>query len=99
MPEIEVAYASPAKQCLLSLCVAEGTTARQAVLQSALPEQFPEVDFAAAPLGIFGRKVADATVLQPHDRVEVYRPLLIDPKENRRRRVASKREGKMADGA
>lgn len=99
MLDIEVAYADPGKQCLLALRVARGTTARQAVLQSALPAEFPTVDFTVAPIGIFGRKVADDAVLRMHDRVEVYRPLIIDPKENRRRRVAAKRGGNSGEQA
>ena len=86
---IEVAYAEPGKQSLQAFQVASGTTARQAVLQSALPTEFPHVDFAAAPIGIFGKKVKDGTPLREGDRVEVYRALLIDPKENRRRKAAA----------
>ncbi|MCP2039708.1 putative ubiquitin-RnfH superfamily antitoxin RatB of RatAB toxin-antitoxin module [Neisseria sp. HSC-16F19] len=85
---VEVAYASPERSLLLALEVRPGTTAREAVLQSALAAHFPEADFQAAPLGVFGKAVADDYVLQAHERVEVYRPLLIDPKENRRRRAA-----------
>lgn len=87
--EVEVAYAGPTQQLLLALTVAAGTSARAAVLQSALVAAFPEVDFQAAPIGVFGKKVADDYCLHEHDRVEVYRPLLIDPKENRRRRAAT----------
>ena len=50
------------------------------MLQSALPTEFPHVDFAAAPIGIFGKKVKDSAPLREGDRVEVYRALLIDPK-------------------
>ena len=89
---IEVAYAEPGKQRLLAFQVASGTAARQAVLQSALPTEFPHVDFAAAPIGIFGKKVQDSTPLRTGDRVEVYRALLIDPKENRRRKAAAKQK-------
>lgn len=89
---IEVAYAEPGKQSLLAFQIACGTTARQAVLQSALPTEFPHVDFAAAPIGIFGKKVKDSTPLREGDRVEVYRALLIDPKENRRRKAAVKQK-------
>ncbi|WP_156503599.1 RnfH family protein [Eikenella longinqua] len=89
---IEAAYAEPGKQCLLAFQVALGTTARQAVLQSALPTEFPHVDFAAAPIGIFGKKVKDDTELREGDRVEVYRALLMDPKENRRRKAAAKQK-------
>ena len=89
---IEVAYAEPGKQRLLAFQVACGTTARQAVLQSALPTEFPHVDFAAAPIGIFSKKVKDSAPLREGDRVEVYRALLIDPKENRRRKAAAKQK-------
>ena len=89
---IEVAYAEPGKQSLLAFQVACGTTARQAVLQSALPTEFPHVDFAAAPIGIFGKKVKDSAPLREGDSVEVYRALLIDPKENRRRKAAAKQK-------
>ena len=89
---IEVAYAEPGKQRLLAFQVACGTTARQAVLQSALVTEFPHVDFAAAPIGIFGKKVKDSAQLREGDRVEVYRALLIDPKENRRRKAAAKQK-------
>ena len=89
---IELAYAEPGKQSLLAFQVACGTTARQAVLQSALVTEFPHVDFAAAPIGIFGKKVKDSAQLREGDRVEVYRALLIDPKENRRRKAAAKQK-------
>lgn len=89
---IEVAYAEPGKQSLLAFQVACGTTARQAVLQSALVTEFPHVDFAATPIGIFGKKVKDSAPLREGDRVEVYRALLIDPKENRRRKAAAKQK-------
>ena len=80
------------KGCAATFQVACGTTARQAVLQSTLPTEFPRVDFAAAPIGIFGKKVKDNTPLRAGDRVEVYRALLIDPKENRRRKAAAKQK-------
>lgn len=89
MIEVEVVYASTTEQCLLVLQVPQGTTARAAVLMSALSTHFADVDFHHAALGVFGKKVADDVVLAPYDRVEVYRPLLIDPKENRRRRAAN----------
>ena len=82
MIDIEVAYGTDKKQFLQQLAVEEGTTAREAVLQSGLSADLH------APLGIFGKQVADDTVLLQHDRVELYRPLLIDPKEARRRRVS-----------
>ncbi len=89
MPEmitIEVAYGTADRQLLQVLNVDSGCTARQAVLQSRIAAEFPQADLSA-PLGIFGKSVKDDTVLRDGDRVELYRPLLIDPKEARRRRV------------
>ena len=85
---IEVAYALPFKQRIVALRVPEGTTARQAVAFADLPALFPEVPddtFARAPLGIFGKALRDpdAQRLREGDRVEVYRPLAIDPKAAR----------------
>ena len=65
---------------------------REAVRLSDVVREFPEADIEAAPLGIFGKAVKDDTVLRALDRVEIYRPLLIDPKEARRLRVQSKTE-------
>lgn len=92
MVNIEIAYGTATKQWLQSLQVAEGTTAREAVRLSGVKEMFPEADIEAAPLGIFGKAVKDDTVLREKDRVEIYRPLLIDPKEARRLRVQTKQE-------
>jgi putative ubiquitin-RnfH superfamily antitoxin RatB of RatAB toxin-antitoxin module len=88
--KVEVAYATPEKQLVVALEVAPGTTARQAVLASGIAAQFAGLDVATVKLGIFGKAVADGAVLRAQDRVELYRPLLADPKEVRRRRAASK---------
>lgn len=88
---VEVVYGLAERQELRRLDVAIGTTAREAVALSGMHEVFPNIDIASAPLGIFGKAVADHTVLRENDRVEIYRPLLIDPKEARRRRVAEKK--------
>lgn len=89
MLDIEVAYALADKQKIVQLQVAEDTTVRQAALQSGLDRDFPGLDLAASPLGIFGKAVAkpDEQVLQSGDRVEIYRPLLADPKEVRKQRA------------
>lgn len=89
---VEVAYALPQRQLIIKLKVPENTTAQQAVLQSGILEQFPEIDLAQNKLGIFGKLVKPETVLHEHDRVEIYRPLIADPKEVRRQRAA---EGKV----
>lgn len=87
---IEAVYASPDHQFLWQGKVDKGTTARQALLSSELPKQFPNVNFQLAPIGVFGKKISDDYILCQWDRIEVYRPLLIDPKENRRRRALKK---------
>lgn len=86
MPNIELAYGHTDRQALYRFTVADGTTARQAVAQSPVLQDFPEAD-VNAPVGIFGKIVKDDTVLHDGDRVELYRPLLADPKEARRKRV------------
>jgi len=88
--EIEVAYALPHKQKIYALNVEEGTTALAAVKQSPLTKDFDSVDIDTAKMGIFGQNIKkpDAHILKAHDRVEVYRDLIADPKEARRRRAA-----------
>ncbi|MBP3935753.1 MAG: RnfH family protein, partial [Pseudomonas sp.] len=83
-------------QCLLSMTVAQGTTVRAAVVASGMGREFPEVDLANCPVGIFGKQVPDpdSRVLQAGDRIEMYRPLLADPKEIRRQRAAKAAEAK-----
>ena len=87
MLEIEIVYGLADRQVLKSMTVAEGTTVREATLKSGLEVAFPELDLQQSPLGIFGKAVKDETVLRDGDRIEVYRPLLIDPKEARRKRA------------
>jgi putative ubiquitin-RnfH superfamily antitoxin RatB of RatAB toxin-antitoxin module len=84
---VEVAYGTAERQALIELEVPRGTSVMEAVLLSRIAEQFPEIDIATARLGIFGRPVTPDTVLGDSDRVEIYRPLAIDPKEARRRRA------------
>lgn len=88
MIEVEVAYARPDAQRVLSLRVPMGTTLQQALEASGIDALFPEVDLHGQAVGIFGELVEDRDrVLEPHDRVELYRPLLMDPKEARRQRA------------
>ena len=94
--EIEVVYAAVDRQLLLSLAVAPGTSLRAAVLASGIATQFPELDIDSCPLGVFGKVVADAETrsVQAGDRIEIYRPLLADPKEVRRLRAAKAAEAR-----
>ena len=98
MLNIEVAYALADKQKIVSLQVPAGTTVRQAALQSGLDRDFPGLDLAASPLGIFGKAVskADEQVLEEGERVEIYRPLLADPKEVRKQRAERAAQAKAA---
>ncbi len=87
MLRVEVIYALRDRQVLLRLEVGEGTTARLAVERSGILQRYPEIDLARASLGIFGRVVSPDTSLRDGDRVEIYRPLIADPKEARRSRA------------
>ncbi|MGP9498595.1 RnfH family protein [Halomonas sp. AOP43-D1-4] len=96
--QVEVAFALPAKQRLVALEVPEGTTARQAVALANLPQLFPELPedtFNKAPLGIFGKALRnpETQTLRTGDRVEVYRPLEIDPKAARLERAKRQASG------
>lgn len=85
---IEVAYGTAEKQRTYRLTLPAGSTARQAALAAPVCADFPAADPAAAPLGLFGKSVADNHILSEGDRVEIYRPLVADPKEARRKRAA-----------
>ncbi len=89
---VEVAYARTDRQWLLSLDVAQGTTIEQALQQSGLLAQCPEIDLQQQKVGVFGKVVPLSTTLRAGDRVEVYRKLIADPKTARRRRVADSDE-------
>jgi putative ubiquitin-RnfH superfamily antitoxin RatB of RatAB toxin-antitoxin module len=85
---VEVAYATPARQVVLKLVVEPGTTLEQAIRLSGILGQFPEIDLTQNKVGIFGRLGKLTDILQAGDRVEIYRPLIADPKEVRKRRAA-----------
>ena len=87
MLRVEIVYALRDRQVLLAFEVEGGTTARQAVERSGILQRFPEIDLARAGLGIFGRVVSPDTPLRDGDRVEIYRPLIADPKQARRTRA------------
>ena len=87
MINIEVAYAAPDKQVLLGLSVPAGTTVAEGIEQSAIQNEFPELKMDIKVVGIFSRKVPLDQVLMEGDRIEIYRPLIADPKEARRQRA------------
>ena len=91
---VEVAYALPHKQMILSVEVESGTTASEAVTLSGIEKHFLDLDVVNARLGLFGQAfgtkgldAAESYLLQAGDRIEIYRPLLADPKEVRRKRA------------
>ena len=90
MINVEVAYALPTEQKIIALKVEEGTTAYDAVKLSKVDEVYPQVDIDSDPMGIFGKAIKDpkTTVLKEGNRVEIYRPLIADPKEARAKRAA-----------
>ncbi|WJW76450.1 RnfH family protein [Thiohalobacter sp. IOR34] len=96
--EVEVAYARPDKQRIIRLQVPAGTTLEQAVELSAIRKEFPEIDLAKQAVGIFGKLKKPDTVLREGDRVEIYRPLIADPKEVRKQRAAAGKRMKRGGG-
>ena len=95
---VEVVYALAEPQVLLALELPVGVTAREAVMRSGLGAQFPDLDLQHCPLGLFGKALAkpEERVLEAGDRVEIYRPLLADPKEVRKRRAAKAAQARTA---
>jgi hypothetical protein len=92
---IEVVYALPAEQVLLALDVADGTTVGQAIERSGIAIRFPEIMAVPPRVGVFGRRARLDALVRDGDRIEIYRPLIADPKELRRAK-AKLRKGKRA---
>ena len=84
---VEIAYGTAARQTLIALEVEAGSTVGQALQSAEAKQAFAGLPLESMPVGIFGRRVDRATVLIAGDRVELYRPLTMDPKEARRRRA------------
>ena len=95
---IEVAYATPDEQLILKLNVPPGTTLQQAIEQSGILDRFPEIDPAAMKVGVFGKLKKPEQVLREGDRVEIYRPLIADPKQVRKERAAAGKRMKKGGG-
>jgi uncharacterized protein len=90
---VSVCYARPDLEILCELAISEGSTLQQAILLCDLLQKAPEIDLSTARFGIYGKHKTLETILREHDRVEIYRSLIADPKESRRRR-AEKNVGK-----
>lgn len=91
---IEVVYANPERQMLIALQVEQGATVSEAINKSGILLQFPEIDLAQNKIGIFSKTVTLETTLQAGDRIEIYHPLLIDPKMVRKLRAKQQRSQK-----
>jgi putative ubiquitin-RnfH superfamily antitoxin RatB of RatAB toxin-antitoxin module len=87
---VSVVYATPQEEFMHPMRVAHGTTIGQAIEESGVLSRFPNINLVTQPVGIYGRKKTLDTVLREHDRIEIYRPLVADPKDSRRKRAAKK---------
>ncbi|MGE5622194.1 MAG: RnfH family protein [Bacillota bacterium] len=91
---VQVCYTRPDMQFLRDLSLPQGATLQTAVLQSGVLQAAPEIDLSVCRVGIYGKLKPLDTVLREHDRVEIYRPLVADPKESRRKRAEKRGEKK-----
>jgi len=87
---IEIAYALPEEQVIISIKVPTIFNVQQAIEKSGIQKKFPSIDLSKNKLGIFGKKTTLDQPLNDRDRIEIYRPLILDPKEMRRKRAAKK---------
>jgi putative ubiquitin-RnfH superfamily antitoxin RatB of RatAB toxin-antitoxin module len=94
MGNVEVAYATPEKQLILVVPFENGMNARSAIEASGILVNFPDIDLANNAVGIFSKPCKLDTPLRVGDRVEIYRPLIADPKEVRRQRAEAGKQTK-----
>ncbi|MCU7554409.1 RnfH family protein [Alteromonas sp. ASW11-19] len=97
MLSIEVAYALPTKQSIIELAVQSGTTVEEAIEASNILTLYPDIDLSASKVGIWSRVVKLKDEVKDGDRIEIYRPLIADPKEVRKRRAEKAKEEGRAD--
>jgi putative ubiquitin-RnfH superfamily antitoxin RatB of RatAB toxin-antitoxin module len=95
---IEVCYALPNEQVLIPVELLEGATVQQALDASGILKRYPQIDLEKQKVGVFGKLKPLDTVLADHDRVEIYRPLIVDPKAARQRRVEKTRKEGSIEG-
>ena len=88
---VEVAYATPVRQEVIEVSVRPGATLEQVIHASGMLARFPEIDLTRQRVGIFGETARLQDAVHDGDRVEIYRPLVADPKEVRRQRAAKKK--------
>ena len=90
---VEIAYANPTSQSIIQVEIEEGRTIEQAIDRSGILLLFPEIDLMQQKVGIFSKQMKLSDIIKEGDRIEIYRPLIVDPKEARRRRVKKHRTG------
>lgn len=95
---VEVVYALPRRQEVVGLELTAGSTVQQAIEASGLLPKYPEIELGKNKLGIFAKLTKADTVLRDRDRVEIYRPLIADPKEVRKQRAAEGKAMKKGGG-
>lgn len=88
--QVYVCYAHAKQEWIRPMQVKPGTTIGEAIEQSGVLQDFPEINLATQPVGIYAKKKTLDTVLRERDRIEIYRPLVADPKDSRRKRAAKK---------
>jgi putative ubiquitin-RnfH superfamily antitoxin RatB of RatAB toxin-antitoxin module len=98
MLSIEVCYALPNEQALIPVELPEGATVQQALDASGILKRYPQIDLDKQKVGVFGKLKPLDAVLADHDRVEIYRPLIVDPKAARQRRVEKTRNEGSIEG-
>lgn len=96
--DVEVAYAQPHEQVILKVKIKPGGTVSDAIKYSGILVLYPEIDLATNKVGVFGKITKMSTPLRVGDRVEIYRPLIADPKEVRRKRAAEGKRMKKGGG-
>lgn len=87
---VQVCYATPLREYFRELVVDAGATIEQAIAMSGVLQDIPGIDLTVQPVGLYGKKQPLETVLRERDRIEIYRALVADPKESRRRRAEKK---------
>ena len=95
---VEVAYARSEEQTVKELHAASGITVEEAINQSGIMKEFPEINLSVNKVGVFGKAASLKTALHQGDRVEIYRPLIADPKEARKKRAAKGKSMKKGGG-
>jgi len=95
---VEVVYAMPERQDVIGISLPAGSTVGQAIEASGLLAKHPEIDLTKNKLGIYAKLAKIDTALRDRDRVEIYRPLIADPKEVRKQRAAEGKTMKKGSG-